>query len=207
MHKALGRQYHKSMSQLLSELQEKNSPAERVAVGKRISNMLPQMYVVNSKACQEISEALAQLNRPQLPIVNASLRTIQDSLQKLHDSINIHPQEQFVAFGQERFFARPVREQELFGLLHHERLWDEQHSPYIYAFDAPPEVASVLFKTDVQTLKPVLERLGFPLADSLVFFKTRAQPSLGKPTENIPSLRIVKLRSGIPVQVIKRRAL
>lgn len=203
----LAKEYHKRLAELFSELQVTDNILAREPIVLRMQNVVTPLFVVHSGAAQHISEALAKLNQPDLAIVNASHHTINQGLQQIFDTIQQHTEQQFVIYGDERVFAKPVAMLELNSLKEKERLFDEEHNLFVHALDAPENVQETLLRLDTNTLRPVLQRLGFPHTDALVFFRTKAQPSIGKPIESMPSLKICKLRSGIPVSVMRHRVL
>jgi hypothetical protein len=166
------------------------------------------LYVVNSRAAQHIEEALRKLKYPDVPVVNAALSTIRQSIEQFSATIKTHGSNNFLLRGPERFFAKPVAELELRSLVEKKRLFDEEHHPFVFAIGAEePHIQQTLLRARPEDLKPVLARMGFAHADALLFFKTQAVPALGKPAENLPLLSLYKFRSGAPLTVVKHRVL
>lgn len=201
----LARQYHRKLQELYREIEQQASAEKRKATAERMHNIATPLYMVHSGAAQHIEEALRELGRPQEPAVNAARATIRTYLDILERTIESHPEKHFVLFGSERVFAKPVVGDELRSAIERGRLFHEDHTPFVHAFVVQPEVERMFLEADMQTLRPVLERLGFRDAEAILFFRTKAVPSLVAPLEQIPSLHIAKLRAGIPVSAIKHR--
>lgn len=203
----LARQYHAKLQELLNELRDAESIGERAPTVQRMENLNRSLYTVHSGAAQHIEEALRKLKYPELAVVRAAHATIAQQLHILGRTIDGHPEAHFVRSGTERIFARPVHGDELRSAVERGRLFDEQHNLYLHAFEADPHVEELLLELDAATLRPALSRLGFPGADAILIFRTRAIPSVVAPLESIPSMRVAKLRTGIPVSVLKHRIL
>ena len=93
------------------------------------------------------------------------------------------------------------------SLVEKNRLFEHDHRPYVRVLEVGAPLDEVFTSVEAQTLRPVLHRMGFPQAQALVFFRTHALPSTSVPAENLPSVRITKLRSGVPITVVKHRVL
>jgi hypothetical protein len=199
--------YHDELRKLFSALQQAHTVQAREPIVIRMQNLAQALYVVNSNAVLHIEEALRKLKYPELAIVGASHATIATHLRRVQESIHEHQEPHFVLLGQERILAKPVVGDELRSLVEKGRLFHEDHRKYVSVFDAPDHIADTFIDIDVQTLRPALERLGFPHAEAIVFFRTKAVPSLVAPIEQIPSLRLCTLRSGVPITVLKHRSL
>lgn len=201
-------QYHKTLGELLSELQEATTPDLRGPIVARMHNVLFPMHVVDTHAAQHIQEALAKLKHPDVALVNAAQRTISDSLKRFQSAIAAHPDEPFVRYGEtDRLFVKPVALQELQSLKEHSRLLGAQHEPYVLVIEANANVDKVFRALDHATLAPALQRLGFPHIEALAFFRTRAHPKIGKPAQSMPSLKVCTMRGGIPVTLVAERVL
>jgi hypothetical protein len=203
----LARQYHTRLSELLSQLRVAKSVLERAPIAERMLNINSPLHIVHTGAAQHIEEALRGLKYPDTPMVNASLATLERQLSVLADVINSHREPHFTLLGRERFFARPVQGDELRSAVERGRLIHERHEPYLLAFEVTPAVESTLLKIEPETLLPVLERMGFGRPEALLVFRTKAVPRVVAPVESIPSLRVAKLRSGVPVTILKHRVL
>lgn len=204
MDRIAAQEYHKKLCSLFAELQDATTPELRAPVLARMHNILFPLYVVDTHAAQHMTEAMHKLKHPDLAIVNAAHATIAEALTRFEDTITKHPDEPFVVFGEnERLFARPVLRDELEGFRAHGRLFAPGHAPYVQAIDSPKHVERVLRSADPSVLIEALERVGFPRAEAIAFFTTRAHPKIGKPAEKIPSMTICTMRAGIPVQLAR----
>lgn len=208
MHKALAREQEKKLRNLLGELHAAQSVSARQGIAVRMGNLTPPLYIVSSEAGQHIEEALKKLKYQDRAVVNASLATIADALGTIRRVIDEHPHEHFAQLSSRpRLFAKPVSADELRSVVEKGRVLHESHGPFVFAIDAPAHVENVLLTADSQTLRPVLQRMGFPSTDALVFFTARHHPLLVKPAENLASINLAKLRSGSPTQVVRHRVL
>ena len=206
MDKLAAAQYRKTLAELLAEIEGATTPELRAPVVARMHNVLFPLHVVDTHAAQHIQEALIKLKHPDEALVNAARQTISEALLRFEATINAHPEEPFVIFGEsERLFMKPVALAELNSLRERSRLIGEQHEPYILAIDSTPAIERVFRNADAETLIPALQRLGFPNTEALVFFRTRAQPKLGKPSLGMPSVKICTLRGGVPVTFVRER--
>lgn len=204
MDRIAAQEYHKKLCELFTELQQATTPELRAPVLARMHNLLFPLYVVDTHAAQHMSEAFYKLKHSEEPLVNAAHSTITEALARFQQAIQEHPDEPFVVFGDtERLFARPVQREELEGFRTHGRLFAPNHERYAQAIDAPKHVERVLRTADPAVLIEALERIGFPRADAIAFFTTRAHPKLGKPAEKIPSMTLCTMRAGIPVQLAR----
>jgi hypothetical protein len=207
MEKSTALQYHKTLGELLGELQQATTPELRAPIIARMYNTLFPMHVVDTHAAQHIEESLAKLKHPDMAVVNAANETIASSLQRFREAIDTHPDEPFVVFGEgDRLFVKPAAADEVASLKARGRLLGENHERYIRAIEATPAVERVFRSVDRSTLGPALSRLGFPDANNLVFFTTRAHPKLGVPAARMPSVTVCTLRGGVPVRVVRERA-
>jgi hypothetical protein len=200
-------QYLKTLQTLSSQLQQAETVDKRLSVAFKMQNVTAPLYVVDTHACQHIDESLRKLKYPDLAVVMAAQSTITSALDRLSQRIASHNEPHFVMHAAERYFMRPMSAMELRSAIEKNRLLDRDHAPFIHAFDAPEHVQEVFMESDMRTLTPVLSRLQFGEAEALVVFKTKVAPKLGVPYERIPSLTMCTLRSGIPVTVVRHRAL
>ena len=208
MDRAAALQYHKTLGELLAEMEGATSAELRMPVIARMHNVLFPLHVVDTGAAQNIQEALAKLKHEDRAIVQAANQTISNSLSRFQTAIAAHPEEPFVVFGdKDRLFVKPVALAELASLRERSRLLGEQHEQFILAIEGTPAVERVLRNADQATLIPALRRLGFPNTEALVFFRTRARPKLGKPAPSMPSVKVCTLRGGIPVTFVRERLL
>jgi hypothetical protein len=196
-------QYHKTLSELLGELQQATTTELRAPIVSRMHNILFPMHVIDTYAAQHTHEALSKLKHPDVALVQAAQQTIADALKRFQATIAAHPDEPFVIYGEnERYFVKPVAHEELASLRTHSRLLGPNHEHYVMALEATPQLERVFRAIDKETLAPALTRLGFPHVDALAFFKTRAHPKLGKPAEKMPSVRVCTMRGGVPVTLV-----
>jgi hypothetical protein len=207
MDKVSAEQYHKTLCELFTELQQATTPELRAPIIARMHNILFPLYVVDTSAAQHATEALHKLKHPEQVLVNAAHTTLAEAFARFEQRIREHPDEPFVVYGdEERLFARAVSKEELDSFRTHNRLLASDHAPFVSAVDSPAHVERVLRVADAATVRPVLERLGFPHTDAIAFFTTRAHPKLGKPAERVPSMTICTLRAGIPARLVRVRA-
>ncbi len=203
---ALARQYQKRLAELVNDLAKADHQA-RAGILLRMRNLIIPLYPVHSGAALAFEEAMAQLKHPAAPVANAALRTMQEALLQLQERIQAHADAHFVLQGPERIFAKPVAEDELRSFVEKGRLMHENHDPFVLALAVEGNLERVMLRADRELLEPVFMRMGFPNPEAVLFFKTRSIPSVLHPHEEIPSMRIAKLRSGIPVTVLKHRIL
>jgi hypothetical protein len=204
---SLARQYHKKLAELFGELQLAQTVGEREPIVMRMQNIVGPLYVVHSGAGQHMEEALRKLKYPDLAVVNAAHHTINSSLQQLYEAIEQQREPHFLMHGEPRLYMKPVVEPELRSLVEKNRLFHSDHRPFIDVLEASEEVEDVFSTVESETLRPVLARLGFPDAQALLFFRSHALPNLSRPVEAIPSLKLARIRSGIPISVVKHRVL
>jgi hypothetical protein len=207
MHTSLAQQYHKTLAELFSQLQVADSPSEREALLTRMHNFIPQLYVVDAHAAQHMDEAIRSMRHDSVPVTRAALHTMNNSLQRLYDTVHLHQEDQFVMLGPRKVFVKPMGEAELRSLVEKSRLLNSDHGPFLHALAAEPHVIEVFREADPQTLRPVMQRMGFPEQQALVFFSTHAVPSLVTPVEGVPSLKMARIRNGVQATLLHHRIL